>query len=257
MAGLLNFEAWEYKSEVRDYLLRFKQRGVFSVYQLIGHAYLHIAYDLPRVIADSHTNTYGSPLTDPLGVEIPQAIPMDRARLIYLAPGPDFLALMQKTSGWWSVAGVFSLSKIIPGRKSLMGTFGYWVVALQTVAWIHADNLRESGTRISLEEKLLESVKQAAIEVDRQRRNPFGWLARLFPPNFLLAIPILLQTTFGDSRIASAGAIGATLLVISYFIYVYTWLTDYADNLGKQVYHNSVIAMGRSQEHLNIPRERL
>src|ERR1700682_3474157 len=110
-----NFEAWEYKAEVRDYLLRFKKRGVFKVYQLIGHAYLHIAYDLPRVIADSHTNANGTPLKDSLDVNIPQAISMDRARAIYLGPGPNFLTLMQKTSGWWSVAGVFSVSKIIPG----------------------------------------------------------------------------------------------------------------------------------------------
>jgi hypothetical protein len=252
-----NFEAWEYKPEVRDYLLRFKRRGVFTVYQLIGHAYLHIAYDLPRVIADSHTNTYGTPLTDPLGMDIPQAIPMDRARLIYLGPGPNFLALMQETSGWPSVTGIFALLKIVPFRKSLMGTFGYWIVALRTVAWIHADSLRESGNRATLEQSLLASVKQAADEVDQQRRNPFAWLVRLFPPNFFLAVPLMIQATFEQSRTARTGAIVglAALIIVSYFIYTYTWLTDYADRLGKQVYKNTVKAMSRFQEQSNLNHE--
>ena len=250
-----NFEAWEYKTEVRDYLLQFKTRGVFAVYQLIGHAYLHIAYDLPRVIADSHTNTYGNPLTDPLDVSIPQAISMDRARAIYLGPGPNFLALMQKTSGWWSVSGVFSLSKIIPGSKSLMSTFGYWVIALRTIAWIHADNLRESAARTVLEERLLASVKQAADDVDGQRFNPFAWMTTLFPPNFFFFIPvIMIQTTFAHNRTVWIGAIVgvAVLIGISYFAYIYTWLTDYADRLGREVYRKTVKAMSRSRESSNL-----
>lgn len=246
-----NYEAWEFKAELRDYLLRIEKRSLFRVYDLIGHAYLHVAYDLPRVIADSHSNTRpGGSSFDELELKIPQSIDMDRARPIYLGFGPRFLELMEKSSKKWAVAGWFSLTKLIPGRNSLMRTFGYWVVSLRTVAWIHADSLREASDRKALEGKLLQAIKDAADAVDGQRWNPFAWLSRLFPP-VLSVVPVLwLQQTLNQRWFTTLSAYigGAVLLIIIYLFWVHRFLSHYADCFGVEVYSRCVDAMGRHEE---------
>jgi hypothetical protein len=83
--------AWERKPELRKYLeITEQSSGRSKLLRVLGHAYLHLCYDLPRVLANSFT-------------EIP--LPDRRAHNIYSGLTSDLLkvfsqALSDRTNFW-------------------------------------------------------------------------------------------------------------------------------------------------------------
>lgn len=246
-----NYKAWE-KGGPRliRYLNRF--RTLFSspyAFRLIGHAYLHIAYDLPRIVADSLSNDgYSASGKDPLGRDLPIAIDRVRARGIFQKQSPLFLELAEKAFRRYGIAGIPGvISKLIPERLSLFRVFGNWVVGLRMSAWVHGEVLRDVNTteRQIRESRLLYAVDQAAADVVGRKYNPFWWPSRLQSPDILLAIVVVQGGVFGDipvwSRYLTLGFL--LLLLIGYLLFRYFALVQFADNLGEAIYRRTVEAM--------------
>ncbi|MET0984306.1 MAG: hypothetical protein ABW034_02755 [Steroidobacteraceae bacterium] len=132
---------------IRDYLDCLENRNVSSAFRVAGHAFLHVAYDLPRVIAD---NLAGKG-------------PADRMRLrsMFLRPNPVFRELFmdQVRQG---LMGFFArpLGYLKPAE-----ILSYWLLTLRTVAWIHAETLVDAGAgRPTLEQQLAHGLLNAAQE---------------------------------------------------------------------------------------------
>jgi hypothetical protein len=125
------FYAWPVTANphIRNYLDLFAARRVSTPLRLAAHAFLHVAYDLPRVIAD---NLKAYPL-------------QDRARLrsLFLRPAPLFRQVFmdQLRQGFVGTLGrPFGYFK--PAEIA-----GYWLLSLRSVAWIHAETLADAGIR--------------------------------------------------------------------------------------------------------------
>jgi len=124
ISGFLNeFEIWDTPTtppSIRQYLQLFDRES--AQVRLASHAFLHIAYDLPRVIAQ----TLRPPSTE--------------ARLgqIFLEPSPLFL----KAFVDFAKEGGFGLMGRLLGWKPSR-IVGFWTLALRSQAWIHAMVLAE------------------------------------------------------------------------------------------------------------------
>ena len=169
------FKAWEYKPRLRPYLdLTGESCGASPALRVIGHAYLHICYDLPRVLANSLN-----------------AIPIDRwrAQAIYRQLGPDFAAVYKHAISDAAIFGGYAklwnaASKILSKRKAaaVTGLLGNWLFTRRTEAWINAAILRESPDRHHLDSWLLREIERAARAVMELTSDPIEWLNRLDSP---------------------------------------------------------------------------
>lgn len=235
------FSKWEADLKLHHYLDYFRDGS--NAYKTLGCAYLHIAYDLPRVIADS------------LKVQHSFASGLDigRARGIYLQQAPAFFELIENHGTNKEVFGRFFsfLNGIIPDRFSLVGVMGNWILALRTTAWVHAEILNSCvpGKRAELEDTLLNAINQAADYVSKDRRNMTGWPRRLKPQQMLKisGLVILLQETGQQTPVEqySSGQtvlpwlvtliVVAALLPVAYQLIKYFKTVLLADRLGEAI----------------------
>jgi hypothetical protein len=252
-----DYEAWERgEPKLVDYLQRF-HRGRLTprIFTFVGHAYLHIAYDLPRDIADSlSNNTPPYSKVDRHDTSIPQAIDLLRARGIYLAQAPTFLELMEKSARKMSITGVVGLlSKAIPARLGIFRVLGNWILALRNAAWIHGESLNQVSAydRQQLEQRLLDAVHEAAKEVVGVKWNPFAWPSRLQSPALLLSLIVFIQATGVTSNPSLKKYLPIALLLlvaICYFLFLYKALIRYVDYLGEAVYVKTNEAMAHGKD---------
>jgi hypothetical protein len=183
------FGKWAADVRLQGYLDFFRKGS--NAYKALGCAYLHIAYDLPRVIADSLKDEHS----------FANGLDLGRARGIYLQQAPAFFDIIENQGTNNEIFGhLFSfLNWITPDRFSLVGVMGNWILALRTTAWVHAEILKSCTPkkRADLESSLLDAITQAANDVAGDRRNLTGWPRRLRPQQMLKmsAFFILLQET--------------------------------------------------------------
>jgi hypothetical protein len=103
--------------------------------RLIVCAYLHISYDLPRVIADNWP-----------GQDDWAAGPFeDRGEHIYFDLEPVFPDVLGQIAGRWSVMGGYSVVLRFVSRNLLRAS-SHWLLRLREAAWRHARTLSSSPT---------------------------------------------------------------------------------------------------------------
>lgn len=181
------FDEWPKDEKLRPYFDHFLGRP--KPYRAMGGAYLHIAYDLPRVIADSLApeRTFNDDLD------------FGRARGIYLQQTPTFFKVIEEYGTKMKIFGPFALINFliswINPRLSLAGVMGSWILALRTTAWVHGEILHDSTSemRRNLEKNLRSAVIEATREVSRSRWNVLEWPRRLTPQRMLKSPPAILS----------------------------------------------------------------
>ena len=139
------FRAWgTAKGDVATYLWAFDRPSVHSDLRLAAHVFLHIAYDLPRVIANSIASN-------------PSVTNWGRAA--FVRPGPRFLKVFLKEMR----SGKFGLVAKLSSRWDAAQMLGYWVIALRSVAWIHGEILADpsGGPRPALEQRMAQAMQEA------------------------------------------------------------------------------------------------
>jgi hypothetical protein len=140
---------------IRTYLELFERPGTSALLRLAAHAFLHIAFDLPRVIAPT----------------LAPASPTSRAsmRTTFLRPGPIFL------KAFLTHARVGELGRLgrVAGRFKPVRVLAYWVLALRSVAWIQAETLADRGVSASHEKRMAIQLLKAAEEA-RTHRGVLG-----------------------------------------------------------------------------------
>ena len=108
---------------IKEYLELFQGPGVNPQLRLAAHAYLHIAFDLPRVISTTLP---------------PQGANRVSMRRAFLRPGPVFLEAFRAHARSGKLG---RLAKFL-GRFEVTRALGYWVLTLRTVAWVQAELLQ-------------------------------------------------------------------------------------------------------------------
>lgn len=252
------YQEWGKNKEPRfiRYLNHFRGWLTPTVLKLVGHVYLHIAYDMPRVIAESLSNDQHPYMyQDPLGREVPVMYNRVRPRGIYQKQSPVFLELAERSFRKYKITGPIGfLSKIVPKRLSLFRVLGNWIVGLRMTAWVHGEILRDSPKRQrqQLESNLLYAVNQAAEDVVGHRWNPLWWPSRLQPPELLLVV-LALQGGLANSSVWNRYFLIWLLLAltVAYLSFLYFGLVRYVDYLGEAIYRRTAEAMlGSASENL-------
>jgi hypothetical protein len=139
------FEAWQLApsgSPLGRYLDLFNH-GASRRMRLSAHAFLHVAYDLPRVVACTLRKMPGESRI--------------AYRSLFLRPAPLFrqvfldqarqgrLGLLARPLGYLKVAEILS----------------YWLLSLRSVAWIHAESLADSTNWVAMEHEFAEALVRA------------------------------------------------------------------------------------------------
>lgn len=176
------YREWESAAILRKFLDRVHKgsRGR-STLRIIGYAYLHICYDLPRVLADSF-------------LVFPQ-IDADRAHWIFQQLAPTFtdafLNLLEESKGTFGMEGRLA-STFVPllGKKRVVSLAKFatsFVISLRNGAWYDAQLLtRAGGRRRSLEiDVILKAIETNSKPVMREQ-HLVEWLTL---PVVLISVP--------------------------------------------------------------------
>ena len=153
------FERWGGASaapRVNDYLRRLD--GEPRVVRLAGHVFLHIAFDLPRVLRASF-------------VERP-AIARHRMRGLFLMPA----ALLHLDAMRRTELARHDLRARLLGRIGGLRVLAQWVQALRTNAWLHAEIAHDAGVAEARFEDALMDGLDAGLSAARSagRTRWFG-----------------------------------------------------------------------------------
>jgi hypothetical protein len=188
---------------------RLKQKVLY----LTACAYLHISYDLPRVIADNW------PMSSPNWTTGPSE---DTGENIYLGMTRIFpktfryLANDKEVVGFWKWPAY-----IVP--KSALEAAAHWALHLRTAAWIHARRLQKESKagRNLREEKMLQAMKEALVHVGGYR----PWTAGVLQPPHdafqsfaLLPLPAIPMSDWTPGLFAMVGA-----FLGSFFAVLFWW----------------------------------
>jgi hypothetical protein len=199
------------------------------VLQVTSCAFLHICYDLPRVIANHW----------PAGGSSPASFDERDAEGAYIALEAVFPTVAQAAIkrraivGWWSM-----FLGLIP--ETLIRIASCWIYRLRLAAWSHARILQAAPDRPAIEARMLTAVTTAIKHVDDLR----PWRAGLLgPPN---------TAVFGLAAFGAAGNLNSpssltvfvilvTLLImfIAHFIRIRGDLLEamlYIDELGRRLH---------------------
>jgi len=167
-------EKWENRSELARYrsrLMRFRAK----ILRLVGGAYLHISYDLPRALADEWPGT-GQWTTGPT-----QA----RGEQIYFQLSDIFPDALIKSASEFRTVG---WAAILQRRTAddVLAPAAMWVDYQRQGAWLNAAFLARSPNRIAAEQKMAEAMVAALQDASLWR--PWS-LAHLSPPTSILKSP--------------------------------------------------------------------
>jgi hypothetical protein len=193
------YEQWTRETWTDRYLALFKHRAPYRALHLIGQAYLHIAYDLPRVLADFQHHY------DP---------DLDEA---YLALQPALERALRRCANKRRAFGRFAILAYLPFKNQLYGTLLYWVVALRSVALAHGRMLNSMPPirRRKYERKIRRAVRSSAQHALEHAYIPTGWLAALKPPVLMLAVfPFTITFTVEERHVIILVAVLAVLFVL-------------------------------------------
>ena len=222
-------KVWIVDRELYPYLDRCNNAD--PLMRLASHAFLHISYDLPRVIATSFSWTHlprphhGISYIPPL---------KNRFRTVFLRPAPlfrkAFLASAKKgTLGFMGrLVGLFEPAEIL----------AYWVISLRTVAFIHAEILADDpSARKLLEKQIIEGIDDASKKAFSKK-----WLKLLQVPKLdnNTIFQLLPPTALLDNPFVTIGLLGTTILTLLFTLFGIrrTILLNRLDYFGYLVHQN-------------------
>jgi hypothetical protein len=173
------FDSWEHDAKLDAYLRALDKQNR-QILRLLGHVYLHVAYDLPRVIAGSFAEREH-----------------DRFREIYSGMKDHFINAFTTTCGdsnvvgaWYGVGARLGLRFFYGNSKALIHfVWGGWLLPLRHQAWENAITLsrfENRAYRAQLEANLLKEIwAKNAQQTFSTLVSPLQWMQYLKPPDVL------------------------------------------------------------------------
>lgn len=198
---------------------------------LTAAAHMHVAYDLPRVIADNRPG-------HDIWAEGPSQVD---GTLCFFGLSPVFHQSFRRTARRRDVTGDLGIfARPIP--RGIVSIAANWVLNLRSTAWSHADILHlEPGLRAIREERMRDAMTNALKDVSNLR----PWSGLLLPPEIGLpfAMPYIGDVDLdhaweGTGATAIVGTFAASLLARQ--LRRQRRLEQFIDELGR-----------RTNEHVN------
>lgn len=229
---------WMETPELRNYW-HLCERLRWRLLWLVTSAYLHMAYDLPRVTANNWPRLAGA------GLAISDATGTD----IYFKLKDVFPDTFLSVARDFNVTGYFGfLFRALPQDAVQAGSL--WIQHLRSMAWLHAQRLAEDPAgRQNRERRMREAMAAALKHVSHLRL----WsLSRLEPPDgALFAAPALLSsidpTSYLLGSIASLATLAGAAAVVTrkrrYYRMVDQELQLFVDELGRRVSEYITVAV--------------
>lgn len=220
---------WNARPELIAYRLRWL-RFRTKLLRLVAGAYLHIAYDLPRALADDwpgRGNWAGGP-------------PKDVGQAIYFRLAWIFPENLVRSARDFRTIGFGALFLRPVSRKALTSA-SIWIDALRKGAWLHAEILSTAPDRAQREAKMAEALT-AALE-DASLIHPWSIMGLLPPDRALYSSAwatigaLFFEILYAIDNYASVAILSAYLAsrfvehrvqlrASNDFIYVWGYLTD-------------------------------
>jgi hypothetical protein len=260
----MNWEDWEdsqetlseYDKQFNGYLSQC-QRLRPRYLHLVAGAYLHISYDLPRVMADNW----------PGGPKFPVEPQEQDATSLYLSLADIFPSVTERTIKDPRVTGPFLswIARLIR-PAGLLHVPGQWMQRLRSDAWLHASLLRKLPNRTDREIGMLRAMRAALEHVSASRPWSYAVLA---PPSSALTTTTWIMVS-PVSVLTVLGFVASLLLVtfiLGYMMYqgfinlrLISELDKFADDFGARVSEYVSVAVyepERLSRHLEIRAEEL
>lgn len=214
-------DRWE-DNKFGDYRMEW-QRLRPKILQLAAASYLHVSYDVPRVLANEWPETLRWP-----------RLPVHNASAYFFLLDREFLDIFMTAAGDRRIAGwpAYLLGRS-PRWAFRIGN--QWLLLLRRAAWPHAQQLIHSPDRNYLEQKMLFAVTAALKDV-----NGRAWRLGLLSPPDHAFVPAILPVTFSDFDKFWAGATAVAALAVLLALmdrlngYRYDEMTQYIDKLGSR-----------------------
>lgn len=193
--------------------------------KLAAHVFLHVAYDLPRIIQCSFSRFPGMET---------------RGRGVFVRPGPRFLRVFQDQMR----DGTFGVVGRLVGQLDAARALGYWLIALRSVAWIHAEMLDDLSRHSPYEFARVPSRMIAALTAALEGAKKKSWvlgIERMNNPSLSAGVP-LLGAVMTWEQIAG-GAIGAGIVAAGAFGFQRHLVTSSIDVFGALTHRGMVRAI--------------
>jgi hypothetical protein len=136
---------------VFEYLDLFESRRASPHLRLAAHAFLHIAYDLPRVISAT--------------LQLQPAYTRESMRIAFLRPGPVLLKVFLAHAR----DGQLGLFARLLGRLEPARAIAFWVLALRSIAWVQAEVVADRGGCAQCERNMAVLLLKAGREAIAHR----------------------------------------------------------------------------------------
>jgi hypothetical protein len=220
------YQKWATNPHMRSYLERTDELSKAG--RLVLYAYLHIAYDLPRVIADSL-----------LTGNAPARI---RCKQIFARADFTFIEAFGYCSRIWSIFGVYSipLKCLYTVNGSLFDQFveivGKWPLVLRNEAWDLGERLASAPNRQEIEEGMWRFVDDQTRAILKLTKSPRKIVTSLISPRLCVVLPTLIFF-FDDWLIYLAVGLFVLALIGGFTLWVgYRRLILTSELVGRELY---------------------
>ncbi len=233
---------WEYEEWRHAPVASFLQRAHGRAIKALGvacQAYFHMAYDLPRVIADALT------------ANPPISLDVFTARDTFYEMDYLFEPVLKAQFRNPKSVGFFArVAKLVPGDSfSLHGIAAVWVLAIRARSFHHGEILTRAqaisrSDRDKIEAELQRVVIVTMDETLKHKLNPASWFSILKSPSIrCISFPTLLfciASLLGTDAWSHVGlpwkiAIGAGASAGTYILSAYVGLLRLVARIGSQV----------------------
>jgi hypothetical protein len=210
--------------------------------RLAAGAFLHISYDLPRVLAD---NWPGKPDSAMLGEE--------RGEWVYFYLSPVFLqafgtvARNRRVAGWMS-----ALVRVVP--SGALGMVAHWALHLRTAAWIHARKLQGLPQR---DREIREDAMATAMAGAVTHARTLPSISTLGPPHLTgVGLGALTLTGFPPWWMSIGIVAMVIALLVAFGLRRRSQVRSFIDNFASRVLEYAAVAVDNPEGLESYLRER-
>lgn len=217
------YREWNVPGDIKTHLQYLHGKAPIVAFELMAHAYLHMAYDLPCTIAKALAHFE----TEPSGRSSFTAF---RFRFLELEPG--FERTADDVASQSDVLGAASfLNRIAPRRWKFSYVFAVWVLRIRSNAYLQAESIFDlPADKTRLETALLAKVIANQQEMVKNAYRPLLWFRVLGTP---VLFPAFLAVVDERTLVNALYAITAlVVLMLAYSIASYLLMVQLADRLG-------------------------
>jgi hypothetical protein len=221
------YRKWNDPGAIAAHLHYLHEKAPIAAFELMAHAYLHMAYDLPCTIAQALTDFAKHP---------PGRSSFTAFRFRFLELEPGFERTADDVASQPGVLGAASfLNRIAPRRWKFSYVFAVWVLRIRSNAYLQAESIFDlPADKTRLERALLAKVIANQREMVRNAYRPLLWFRLLGTPVlFPIFLVVLDQRTLVNALYAITVVV---VLMLAYSITSYLLMVQLADELGAATY---------------------